>query len=115
LLMSMVEPVTALVPRLVPRKTGCVACNPLNTNRLIQKGGPPDWNRTSIPRLGGMCTIHCATGRTHVTPLAARQAGKACSSASGPCTAGRYREPSAIIADETGLFGRLLEVSAPQS
>ena len=26
--------------------------------------GPPDRNRTYIPRLGGMCTIHCATGRT---------------------------------------------------
>jgi hypothetical protein len=29
-----------------------------------KRSGPPDWNRTSIPRLGGMCTIHCATGRT---------------------------------------------------
>ena len=28
-----------------------------------QEPGPPDRNRTCIPRLGGMCTIHCATGR----------------------------------------------------
>jgi hypothetical protein len=25
--------------------------------------GPADRNRTCIPRLGGMCTIHCATAR----------------------------------------------------
>jgi hypothetical protein len=26
-----------------------------------QDYGPADRNRTCIPRLGGMCTIHCAT------------------------------------------------------
>jgi len=28
-----------------------------------QEYGPADRNRTCIPRLGGMCTIHCATAR----------------------------------------------------
>ena len=39
--------------------------------RFVLSPGPPDWNRTSIPRLGGMCTIHCATGRR--APRAARR------------------------------------------
>jgi hypothetical protein len=31
---------------------------------LPRLSGPSDRNRTCIPRLGGMCTIHCATERT---------------------------------------------------
>ena len=28
---------------------------------MYRDNGPADRNRTCIPRLGGMCTIHCAT------------------------------------------------------
>jgi hypothetical protein len=30
---------------------------------FVLMSGPADRNRTCIPRLGGMCTIHCATAR----------------------------------------------------
>ena len=45
------------------------------SNRSMRLGGPPDWNRTSIPRLGGMCTIHCATGRTLALPVEPAERG----------------------------------------
>ena len=36
---------------------------------VICCSGLPDRNRTCIPRLGGMCTIRCATGRGLKSPL----------------------------------------------